>query len=369
MTDVAPTMRVAQEEIFGPVLGGAAGAQPRSRDRDRQRHPVRPVGRHLHALADLGLRVHQPDRGGAGDGEPAVGGRRVPRAVRRVEGVVAWACASRAAWRSTSTASCRRRISSTELRTRDRTGLGTGTRDALRVGLSVQVQSSVQTRVQMLSSPSAAGSRTAELCSEDSEFATLSRAVGRARRDGGRLVPAGRGLGRRRQSRRSGGVGGVADRRGDADGRRAGPVAAAAADRVAGGLGGGRHLLPQPHGADGGVEVGGRRRLLRSRLRGARGRSCSSRRRRSRVRGHGQPVRIRKDSRWNVPEPELALVCQRRRHDRRLHHRQRHELARHRGREPALPAAGEGLRRQLRARARRSACRRRRCRRRPRSVW
>jgi 2-dehydro-3-deoxy-D-arabinonate dehydratase len=27
-----------------------------------------------------------------------------------------------------------------------------------------------------------------------------------------------------------------------------------------------------------------------------------------RVRGHGQPVRIRKDSRWNVPEPELALV-------------------------------------------------------------
>jgi 2-dehydro-3-deoxy-D-arabinonate dehydratase len=28
----------------------------------------------------------------------------------------------------------------------------------------------------------------------------------------------------------------------------------------------------------------------------------------SRVRGHGQPVRIRRDSRWNVPEPELALV-------------------------------------------------------------
>ena len=27
-----------------------------------------------------------------------------------------------------------------------------------------------------------------------------------------------------------------------------------------------------------------------------------------RVRGHGQPVRIRKDSKWNVPEPELALV-------------------------------------------------------------
>lgn len=27
-----------------------------------------------------------------------------------------------------------------------------------------------------------------------------------------------------------------------------------------------------------------------------------------RVAGHGQPVRVRKDSRWNVPEPELVLV-------------------------------------------------------------
>jgi|ERR671910_182866 fumarylacetoacetate (FAA) hydrolase family protein len=27
-----------------------------------------------------------------------------------------------------------------------------------------------------------------------------------------------------------------------------------------------------------------------------------------RVVGHGQPVRIRSDSRWNVPEPELVLV-------------------------------------------------------------
>jgi 2-dehydro-3-deoxy-D-arabinonate dehydratase len=27
-----------------------------------------------------------------------------------------------------------------------------------------------------------------------------------------------------------------------------------------------------------------------------------------RVRGHGQQVRVRKDSRWNVPEPELALI-------------------------------------------------------------
>ena len=51
MTDVAPSMRVAQEEIFGPVLAVLPAREPRSRDRDRQRDPVRPVGRHLHALA------------------------------------------------------------------------------------------------------------------------------------------------------------------------------------------------------------------------------------------------------------------------------------------------------------------------------
>ena len=126
---------------------------------------------------------------------------------------------------------------------------------------------------------------------------------------------------------------------------------------------------PQPHGADGGVEVSRRRRLLRSGLRGARGRSCSSRRRRAASRGHGQPVRIRKDSTWNVPEPELALYVSAGGDDRRLHDRQRHELPRHRGREPALPAAGEGLRRQLRPRAGASSCRRRHCRPAPRSVW
>ena len=36
-----------------------------------------------------------------------------------------------------------------------------------------------------------------------------------------------------------------------------------------------------------------------------------------RVRGPGDPVSIRRDARWSVPE----------RHDRRLHDRQRHELA------------------------------------------
>ena len=36
--------------------------------------------------------------------------------------------------------------------------------------------------------------------------------------------------------------------------------------------------------------------------------SCSSRRRPSRVAGPGEPIRVRADSRWSVPEPELALV-------------------------------------------------------------
>ena len=39
------------------------------------------------------------------------------------------------------------------------------------------------------------------------------------------------------------------------------------------------------------------------------------------------------------------------RRDRRLHHRQRRQLAEHRGREPALPAAGEAVPRRLRDRA------------------
>ena len=67
-----------------------------------------------------------------------------------------------------------------------------------------------------------------------------------------------------------------------------------------------------------------------------------------RVVGPGGKVRIRSDSKWNVPEPELTLVIDSRRQDLRLHHRQRHELARHRGRKSPVPAAGEGLRRQLR---------------------
>ena len=62
-----------------------------------------------------------------------------------------------------------------------------------------------------------------------------------------------------------------------------------------------------------------------------------------RVAAPGGPLRIRSDSRWNVPEPELTLAINAVGQDLRLYDRQRHVLARHRGREPAVPAAGQGL--------------------------
>ena len=63
----------------------------------------------------------------------------------------------------------------------------------------------------------------------------------------------------------------------------------------------------------------------------------------SRTVGHCGKVRIRKDAQWSVPEPELTLVDQPAGNHRRLHHRQRYELARHRGRESAVPSAGQGI--------------------------
>ncbi len=55
-----------------------------------------------------------------------------------------------------------------------------------------------------------------------------------------------------------------------------------------------------------------------------------------------------------VPEPELALVLTPVAEARRLHGRQRRQRPRHRGREPALSPAGEGLRRARARSARRS---------------
>ena len=70
-----------------------------------------------------------------------------------------------------------------------------------------------------------------------------------------------------------------------------------------------------------------------------------------RVVRHGEAIGIRRDSAWNVPEPELVIVVDAADATRRAHRRQRRVVAQHRGREPALPAAGQGLRPVVRARA------------------
>ena len=69
--------------------------------------------------------------------------------------------------------------------------------------------------------------------------------------------------------------------------------------------------------------------------------------------GPNEPIAIRSDSSWNVPEPEIGLVLGEELEIVGYIDRQRRLLARHRGRESALPAAGQGVRRRLRDRARR----------------
>ncbi len=63
----------------------------------------------------------------------------------------------------------------------------------------------------------------------------------------------------------------------------------------------------------------------------------------SRVAGPGEPIRVRRDSKWSVPEPELALVLSPEPEARRIHDRQRRQRPRHRGGEPALSPAGQSL--------------------------
>ena len=65
-----------------------------------------------------------------------------------------------------------------------------------------------------------------------------------------------------------------------------------------------------------------------------------------RVVGHGAPVRIRVDAKWNVPEPELTLVLNSRM--QLVGFTAGNDMSsRHRGREPAVLAAGQGLQRLL----------------------
>ena len=154
-------------------------------------------------------------------------------------------------------------------------------------------------------------------------------------------------LGRPRQSRRPACLSERDDRRPGAFAGAARSGRSAGADRIAGGVGGRRHVLPQPHRAHGRVQVGRRRRFLRSRLR----------RRPSGAVLQGQPAPRPRIGRDRAHPPRRAMERARagadpgghvERRDRRVHHRQRHELARHRGRKPVVPAAGQGVRRQLR---------------------
>ena len=66
--------------------------------------------------------------------------------------------------------------------------------------------------------------------------------------------------------------------------------------------------------------------------------------------GPGEPIGVRSDSSWNVPEPEIGLVLGADGEIAGRHDRQRRLLQGDRGREPALPAAGQGVRRRVRAR-------------------
>ena len=74
--------------------------------------------------------------------------------------------------------------------------------------------------------------------------------------------------------------------------------------------------------------------------------------------GPGEPIAIRADSHVERARARDRRRARRRPRDRGLHDRQRRLLARHRGREPALPPPGEGLRRGVRARPGRARARR-----------
>ena len=63
--------------------------------------------------------------------------------------------------------------------------------------------------------------------------------------------------------------------------------------------------------------------------------------------GPGDPIGIRSDATLERSRARDRPGHRRRRLDRRLHDRQRRVVARHRGREPAVPAPGEGVRERL----------------------
>ena len=115
-------------------------------------------------------------------------------------------------------------------------------------------------------------------------------------------------------------------------------------DRRPGGVGGRRDLRTQPRGPRRGVERRRRRVVLRPGLRRRPSRAVPE--------GHSAPGRRTgrggpHPRRLAVERPRAGADAGRQRggHDLRLHDRQRHVEPRHRGREPALPAPGQDLRR------------------------
>ena len=85
-TGVTPGMRIAQEEIFGPVAAIIPVDGDRERDRGRQRHDLWLGGRHLDERPDHGASSGAGDRGRHGLGELFRRGRH-DAALRRLQAV------------------------------------------------------------------------------------------------------------------------------------------------------------------------------------------------------------------------------------------------------------------------------------------
>ena len=82
-TEANNNMRIAREEIFGPVACVIRCEELRRGAGARQRHRVRPCGRHLHHQPEIRLALQAQQRGRHGDGQSADRRRRLSRAVRR----------------------------------------------------------------------------------------------------------------------------------------------------------------------------------------------------------------------------------------------------------------------------------------------
>ena len=83
--DADNTMRIWREEIFGPV-STMIPARDYDHTSEIERHGIRPLRRHLHDEPEACVALQAQHRGGHGDGQPADGGRRLSRTVRRPKG-------------------------------------------------------------------------------------------------------------------------------------------------------------------------------------------------------------------------------------------------------------------------------------------